>query len=94
MEVANDVAYGVHDLEDAIALHLVTKESFSIAGLERCPHSSTHSMQNPPAKARTTYSLRDPRIICDYVAGMTDTYLLKTYERLFCLHMDPVFDKL
>jgi len=37
----------------------------------------------------------DPlRHICDYVAGMTDTYLLKTYERLFAPRIGSVFDKL
>lgn len=36
----------------------------------------------------------DPRIICDHVAGMTDTYLLRTYERLFSPRMGSVFDKL
>lgn len=34
------------------------------------------------------------RSICDYVAGMTDSYLLKTYERLFSPRMGSVFDKL
>ncbi|MFD0917240.1 anti-phage deoxyguanosine triphosphatase [Pseudahrensia aquimaris] len=34
------------------------------------------------------------RVICDYVAGMTDLYLLKTYERLFSPRMGSVFDKL
>ncbi|MCY1669570.1 hypothetical protein OVA07_00905 [Novosphingobium sp. SL115] len=34
------------------------------------------------------------RIICDYVAAMTDTHLLKTYERLFSLRMGSVFDRL
>ena len=36
----------------------------------------------------------DRRVICDYVAGMTDTYLLKTYERLFAPRMGSVFDRL
>ena len=37
----------------------------------------------------------DPlREICDFLAGMTDTYLLKTYERLFAPRMGSVFDKL
>jgi dGTPase len=37
----------------------------------------------------------DPmRTICDYVAGMTDSYLLKTYERLFSPRIGSVFDKL
>lgn len=37
----------------------------------------------------------DPmRIICDYVSGMTDAHLLRTYERLFAPRMGSVFDKL
>ena len=37
----------------------------------------------------------DPlRDVCDYVAGMTDTYLLKTFERLFAPRIGSVFDKL
>lgn len=36
----------------------------------------------------------DLRVICDYVAGMTDSYLLKTYDRLFSPRMGSVFDKL
>ncbi|GLQ05884.1 anti-phage deoxyguanosine triphosphatase [Sneathiella chinensis] len=34
------------------------------------------------------------RVICDYVAGMTDGFLLKTYERLFSPRMGSVFDRL
>lgn len=34
------------------------------------------------------------RVICDHVAGMTDAYLLKTYERLFSPRMGSVFDNL
>lgn len=40
---------------------------------------------------RSSDRLRD---ICDYVAGMTDSYLLKTYERLFAPRIGSVFDKL
>lgn len=36
----------------------------------------------------------DPRMICDHVAAMTDTHLLKTYERLFSPRMGSVFDRL
>ncbi|MBN9674101.1 anti-phage deoxyguanosine triphosphatase [Roseibium aggregatum] len=39
-------------------------------------------------------SLDPLREICDYVAGMTDSYLLKTYDRLFSPRMGSVFDKL
>lgn len=36
----------------------------------------------------------DLRVICDYVASMTDAALLKTYERLFAPRMGSVFDRL
>lgn len=34
------------------------------------------------------------RVICDYVAGMTDEYAAKVYERIFCPHHGSVFDRL
>ena len=34
------------------------------------------------------------RTICDYVSGMTDAHLLRTYERLFAPRLGSVFDKL
>lgn len=41
------------------------------------------------------YNKKDKkRIICDYIAGMTDEYASKLYERLFCPHRGSVFDRL
>jgi dGTPase len=34
------------------------------------------------------------RVICDYIAGMTDSFLLKSYERMFSPRLGSVFDKL
>lgn len=204
MDAADDIAYGVHDLEDAIALDLVTKESFAGAIQDRCPsfldalkakypdesandvfsrmvdglfsgpatrkryisrlvhHFITaieyvelpefcepllryrvrvgepqrdfldalqdfvvrevitspavqhlefkgqgmvvavfEAMQAEPARLLPRADFTqfdkaggDPRVICDYVAAMTDTHLLKTYERLFSPRMGSVFDRL
>lgn len=49
-----------------------------------------------PSDAFELYDISDDgqRIICDYVAGMTDAFLLKTYDRLFSPRMGSVFDKL
>ena len=33
------------------------------------------------------------RVICDYIAGMTDESLIKVYDRLFSPRMGSVFDK-
>jgi len=34
------------------------------------------------------------RVVCDHIAGMTDAFLLKTYDRLFSPRMGSVFDRL
>ncbi len=49
-----------------------------------------------PDYARAMYeqSSGDKRIICDYIAGMTDAYLLKTYDRMFSPRMGSVFERL
>lgn len=48
---------------------------------------------------RDTYRLHERadqpiRVICDHIAGMTDSFLLKTYDRLFSPRMGSVFDRL
>lgn len=59
------------------------------------------AMQSDPARllprdacSRLQTAGGDLRIISDFVAGMTDTYLLKTYERLFAPRIGSVFDRL
>lgn len=204
MDAADDIAYGVHDLEDAIALGLVSKDAFAAALQDKCPsfldalkakypgesendvfaqmidglfggdasrkrfigrlvhHFLTavefverpefslpflrwcvrvaspqrvfldvlqdfvvrevitspavqhlefkgqgmvvavfEAMQADPRRllprdelAKFEAAGGDLRVICDYVAAMTDTHLLKTYERLFSPRMGSVFDHL
>ncbi|MEY9365313.1 dGTP triphosphohydrolase [Bradyrhizobium yuanmingense] len=153
MDLSDDIAYGVHDLEDAIALGLVDEGDFrecvSEAGSapfldllktrypEECGNdvydyfvsrlfaesnwrkrfigrlvqhlefkgqklvvSVFEAIQSDPksllpADAYARFPIReDVRAICDYVAGMTDNFLLKTYDRLFSPRMGSVFDKL
>lgn len=48
-----------------------------------------------PAEPRLQYEATGSRrVICDYVAGMTDSHLLKTYERLYSPRMGSIFDRL
>ncbi len=37
---------------------------------------------------------RKMRVICDYIAGMTDEYATKRYEQLFTPRAGSVFDRL
>jgi len=46
------------------------------------------------AYARFVEAGEDMRVLCDYIAGMTDGHLMKTYERLFSPRIGSVFDKL
>lgn len=49
-----------------------------------------------PEDVREIYeeSGEDMRIICDYIASMTDLSLMKTYERLFTPRVGSIFDQL
>ncbi|WP_260929477.1 anti-phage deoxyguanosine triphosphatase [Novosphingobium sp. 9] len=49
-----------------------------------------------PDSTRARYEAADDkmRVICDHVAGMTDGFLLRTYERLFSPRMGSVFDRI
>lgn len=49
-----------------------------------------------PESTRARYEIADDkmRVICDHVSGMTDGFLLRTYERLFSPRMGSVFDRI
>jgi dGTPase len=49
-----------------------------------------------PAATRALYdaSATPERVLCDHIAGMTDGFLLKTYDRLFSPRMGSIFDRL
>lgn len=49
-----------------------------------------------PESTRKRYDAADEkmRVICDHIAGMTDSFLLRTYERLFSPRMGSVFDQI
>jgi len=72
--------------------HLEFKgQQMVLAVFEACQTSPDKIL---PEEVRRSYDQDGMRAICDYVTGMTDTYLLRTYERLYSPRMGSIFDKL
>lgn len=74
--------------------HLEFKGQTMVVAVFEALQSDPTRLLPKDALARLAETGGNTRIICDFVAGMTDTYLLKTYERLFAPRMGSVFDKL
>jgi dGTPase len=74
--------------------HLEFKGQGMVVAVFEAIESDPARLLPSDALARFEKSSGDLRVICDFVAGMTDTYLLKTFERLFAPRMGSVFDKL
>lgn len=74
--------------------HLEFKGQMMVIAVFEVMKSDPKSFLPSDIFARYEASENPMRILCDYVAGMTDAYLLKTYDRLFSPRMGSVFDKL
>lgn len=74
--------------------HLEFKGQSMVVSVFEAMQSEPERLLPRDAFAAFQASSGDLRHISDFVAGMTDSYLLKTYERLFAPRMGSVFDKL
>ena len=74
--------------------HLEFKGQQMVVSVFEALQSDPKSLLPRNAFERFEKSDKDIRAICDHVAGMTDSFLLKTYDRLFSPRMGSVFDKL
>lgn len=74
--------------------HLEFKGQMMVISIFEVLKSDPKSFLPPDIYAKYESSNDPLRDICDYVSGMTDTYLLRTYERLFAPRVGSVFDKL
>ena len=74
--------------------HLELKGQMMVVAVFEVMKSEPRSFLPVDIQARLDGGEPAMRVICDYVAGMTDTHLLRTYERLFAPRMGSVFDKL
>lgn len=88
-------AFIVKDVvKSARVRHLEFKGQSMVVAVFEALRSDPDRLLPPDALLRYNEGGKSPRLICDYVAGMTDTYLLRTYDRLFSPRMGSVFDKL
>ena len=74
--------------------HLEFKGQQMVVSVFEALQSHPRSLLPPDALERYEKSGENIRAIGDYVAGMTDGFLVKTYDRLFSPRMGSVFDKL
>lgn len=74
--------------------HLEFKGQKMVVSVFEALHSDPKSFLPRDTLMSYQESAEPKRVICDYVAGMTDTFLLKTYGRLFSPRMGSVFDQL
>lgn len=74
--------------------HLEFKGQKMVVSVFEAIASDPKSLLPLAAQNGGSLSASDNRAVCDYVAGMTDGFLLKTYERLFSPRMGSVFDRL
>jgi dGTPase len=74
--------------------HLEFKGQMMVIAVFEVMKSEPRSFLPTDIYAKQEQSADPLRDICDYVAGMTDTYLLRTYDRLFSPRAGSVFDKL
>lgn len=74
--------------------HLEFKGQSMVVSVFEALQSNPERLLPRDSHTRFMAAAGDLRVISDFVAGMTDTYLLKTYERMFSPRMGSVFDRL
>lgn len=74
--------------------HLELKGQMMVISVFEVMKSDPASFLPTDTYARIEKGADPMRVICDHVSGMTDSYLLRIYERLFAPRMGSVFDRL
>ena len=74
--------------------HLEMKGQRLVVAVFEALQSDPHMLLPRSVREEFIQDDEDPRVIADYLAGMTDGFLLKTYDRLYSPRMGSVFDRL
>lgn len=81
-------------IQSASVQHLEFKGQGMVVAVHDALSSDPEKLLPESTRARYEKAEDKPRVICDHIAGMTDGFLLKTYERLFSPRMGSVFDRI
>jgi dGTPase len=81
-------------IRSASVQHLEFKGQNMVVEVFEALTSDPDSLLPANTLARYERSTDPVRVVCDHIAGMTDSFLLKTYERLFSPRMGSVFDRI
>ena len=81
-------------IKSAFVQHLEFKGQNMVVAVFEALASDPESLLPEPTLERYVASSDPVRVICDHISGMTDAFLLKTYERLFSPRMGSVFDRI
>jgi dGTPase len=81
-------------IRSATVQHLEFKGQNMVVAVFEAFASDPHALLPEVTLERYVKSGDPQRVICDHIAGMTDAFLLKTYERLFSPRMGSVFDRI
>ncbi len=81
-------------IKSASVQHLEFKGQNMVVAVYDALASDPKSLLPASTRARHAAAADKTRVICDHISGMTDSFLLKTYERLFSPRMGSVFDRI
>lgn len=83
-----------HVIQNARVQQLDFKGQRLVVAVFEALISCPKSLLSPPVFAAFDKAGDDKRLICDYVASMTDGGLMRAYDRLFSPRMGTIFDRL
>mgnify|MGYP006287644873 FL=1 len=95
-------AYALEVLKEFVEHYVIRDRSVQLLefkGQKMVTELSSLLLSDPerflPASTFSRFSEEgeDPRVICDYIAGMTDEYAARTYQKMFVSGKGSIFDK-
>lgn len=93
LKALKDIVYKLVILSPSVQ-HLEFKGQQMVVAVFEALSAEPEALLPRDTLAKYDASGGSARVICDQVSGMTDAFLLKTYDRLYSPRMGSVFDKL